>query len=245
MEVIRNCSHYSFVQTSVDLDSRAAPVKIIKTTFTEEGVRSLKRERDGLTWYEKKLGVTPGVVISFDDRNDTFARLELVYKDGRLGDPGLSISKNYNKIHNALAYYMGVFRIDGGSFSHGDYSIGNILFNEDDVAWILDWEDFSDKLPRELDIVYCVVEACYFCYKRQRGLSSADIDKAIDLLKYGIKGMNMPCDNIVKAPASYARKLFFDNRPLFGRQAMKYPVVNCSDSEISALDSLFLKRIKR
>ena len=243
MEIIRNCSHYSSTQTALVLDDRARPVSIIKTAFTEEGVRSLIRERDGITWYEKRLGMAPHAVISSDNHNNTFSRLELAYKDGCLGNISRSVSENYNKIHNALTHYLDIFRKDGDRFNHGDYSIDNILFRNNDVVWILDWDKFNDKLPREFDIVYCVVEACYFCYKRRKVLSRGDVDKAIDLLKYGVKNLDMPYDQIIKAPANYVRKLFLDNKSVFGRQFMKYPLVNCRDEDILAIDTVFSKKV--
>jgi len=236
MEIIRNCSHYSSIQTAVDLDRNAVPVRVVKTAFTEDGARAIRKEHEGILWYERRLNSAPGAVISLVNYKHTFSRLELAYRNGRPGDLTLSLAKNYKKIYNALNHSIEVFRKEDSPYNHGDYSIDNILFNEDDVVWILDWENFNDKLPREFDIVY-------FCYKRKNMLMANDVDAAINLLKYGIGRLNMPYDQIVRKPASYMRKLFLDNKSIFNSQIMKYPLVNCPYEDILALDAIFNKRV--
>ncbi|MDP3791581.1 MAG: hypothetical protein Q8R38_06030 [Candidatus Omnitrophota bacterium] len=244
MELIRNCSHDSSVQVAVDLDERAVPVGIVKTAFNADGARSIKREHDGLTWYGQRLNLACNPVLSFRAYKDTFFQLRLSYKDGIPGDLGLPITKNYRKIRNALSHYMDIFRIDDTNFSHGDYSIDNILFMDDGVAWVMDWENFNDKLPLEFDIIYCIIEACYFCYKRRGVFTVGDADAAIDLIKYGVGKLDMACGQILGSPAAYIRKLFMENRAVFGPQIMKYPMMNCPHGDIMAIDAFFGKRMK-
>jgi len=55
--------------------------------------------------------------------------------------------------------------------------------------------------------------------------------------------LGVPFEQIVKAPASYMRKLFLNNSSVFGQQIKKYPLVNCPPDDIFKLDSLFLKAV--
>jgi hypothetical protein len=241
MEIIRNCLHYGSTQIAVDLDENAVPTGVVKTAFNEAGAGSLKREFEGISWYDRNTSS----IISFKTYNNTFSQLKLAYKKGCVGNLKLPLARNCKKIHNALSYYIDIFRKDSSSFSHGDYSIDNILFSEDEVVWILDWEDFNEKLPREFDVIYCVMEACYFCYKRQNALTAQDVDMAVDLIKYAIERLNMPSLQIVKRPAAYIRELFLNNNSVFGPQIIKYPLMNCPHEDILALDAAFYKRTGR
>ncbi len=243
MEIIRNCSHYSSIQVAVKLDQKAMPVRVVKTAFNRDGALTIRNEHDGISWYEKRLNSASTAIVSLENYKNTYSRLEFVYKNGRLGNLTLPLARNYKKIYNALCHYIDIFTTGDRHFSHGDYSIDNILFDGDDVVWILDWENFNDKLPQEFDIVYCVMEASYFCYKRHGILKNSDINAAIDLFKYGLGELKMPYQQIIRAPASYMRKLFLDNKAVFGQQIKKYPLVNCPEKDILTLDGFYTKNV--
>lgn len=223
----------------MELDDESVPAKVVKTAFDEEGALSLKREHEGITWYDSRIKPETPTVISFSDYNDRSCRLESKYRKGNCGDLKLPVSKNYKKIYNALNHYLEVFRKEGALFSHGDYSIDNILFDKDEVTWILDWENFNKDLPCDFDAIYCVMEALYFNYKMRSKLTRNDVFAATKLLKYGIDRLCMPDKGIVNRPASYIRRLFLEHKDVFSGQIMKYPFMNCSPDDILALDAIF------
>lgn len=241
MEIIRNCSHYSSIQVAVKLDQKAIPVRIVKSAFNQDGANAIRNEQEGILWYEKQLNSVSTAIVSLENYKNTYARLELEYKNGRPGELIIPLSRNYKKIYNALKYYFSIFNAGKSRFIHGDYSIDNVLFDGDDVVWILDWESFNDKLPREFDIVYCITEAIYFCYRKYGTLKKGDVNAAIELFKFGLGGLKIPYEQIIRGPASYMRKLFQDNKDVFGPQIKKYPIVNCTEKNILAIDKIFVK----
>ncbi len=243
MEIIRNCSHYSSIQVAVKLDQKALPVRVVKTAFNQDGAMAIRNEQAGILWYEKQLNSVSPAIVSLENYKNTYSRLELEYKNGRPGDLAISLSRNYKKLYNALKYYLSIFTPGKDRFSHGDYSIDNILFDGDEVVWILDWESFNDKLPQEFDIVYCIIEASYFCYKKHGILKENEVNAAIELFKFGIGELKMPYEQIIRAPASYMRKLFQDNKDVFGSQIKKYPIAKCTEKDILTLDEFYAKDI--
>jgi len=244
MEIIRNCSHYSSIQVAVKLNQKDLPVRVIKSAFNQDGANTIRNEKAGILWYEKRLNSVLSAVVSLENYKNTYSRLELIYKNGSSGDLTLSLSRNYQKLYNALKYHIKIFAAGENRFSHGDYSIDNILFDGDEVTWILDWESFNDKLPREFDIVYCIIEASYFCYKKYGTLKRKDVDAAIELFKFGFGELKIPYERIIQAPASYMRKLFQDNEEVFGSQIKKYPIANCMQNDILSLDNFYAKNIR-
>ena len=124
-------------------------------------------------------------------------------------------------------------------YSHGDYTLENILFNnKDEVVRVIDWEHFSKELPQEFDLLNCVLENCIFIYRRSPKLLVRDIDIAKTLL---LKVAELTGISHIKfkKPASYFRNLCLRYKHVFDAQIMKYPFVVCSLKDIDILDSFF------
>lgn len=241
MEIIRNCLHYSTTCVALELNDQAAPTSIVKASFDSEGAKSIAIERDGIIWYESQLKLDTSSIISFVNRGDLFARLELIYKDGICGDLGLTVEKNYVKILNALKYHIEIFEKRFAVFSHGDYSIENVIYDRDDVVWLVDWENFTKALPKGFDLIYCIMEACFFCLKKHGRLTRNDINAAMGLFRYVENNSEIGLPDL-RSPASYIRKLFLDNKTAFGWQLKKYPFFNSCQEEVDLLDSYFKSR---
>jgi len=234
MELIRNCVHFSLTHVAVDFDTN--PAKVIKTAFNKEGAQSIKNEYKGIVWYCCQRNISPESIITFFQYNNDFARLEVIYKDGECGKLGLPIKKNFLKVLNAIRHYNKVFGNAGFDFQHGDYSIENIIFNNEQVSWVLDWENFSNALPKEFDLLYCIMEVCFFRYKRIRGFLRNDIKAAAALFKSVSEYIKLP-NKFVCEPAAYIRNICVNNKHVFGIQTMKYPFINCSLKDIKQIDS--------
>lgn len=233
MEIIRNCSHLGDTCTALVIDGRGRPSRLVKTAFTAAGSRDLGRENEAVSWYDGRRQV-PSAAVSFEQR-PAWGRLELRYERGDCGDLGLSVAANRKKILSALRHHVSVF--DGTPYSHGDYSIENIVYAGDMPARVLDWEAFNRELPPDFDMVYCVLEACFFCLKRRHRLSSGDIQAAGELLRF-VKDHARGGLNDGVAPAAYIARLFTAHKTVFGGQYAKYPFLTCPAEDITKLDGL-------
>ncbi len=240
MELIRNCAHHSSTHVAVYLGMAGKPSRVVKTAFNEEGAKAVKNEHEGLLWYHRRISTGAGSAVNFFEHGSGFARLETGYVNGECGRLGLSIEDNLLRIFRAIDYHIGLFGPDGFRFQHGDYSIENIIFDNDRVAWISDWENFTDLLPKEFDLVYCVMEACFFRYKRRGKLSGHDVRAARELLEYISGRIGLPA-RCLERPAEYMRDACLNNNNALGSQAMKYPFVNCSPEDIKKIDMSFAK----
>lgn len=238
MEIIRNCSHYGSTITAIRLDDMNKAFRITKMAFNEDGASSIMREYDGINWYEKKLNVDNSAIVSFTHRGKAYASLELAYKDGQCGDLSKSVEENHASIKNALKHHVDIFETSDPCFNHGDYSFENVVFDKDDVLWVIDWEHFTDLLPKGFDLAYCIMEACYFCLKRRGRLTKKDIAAAKDLIDYAETKSGMKLID-KKNPATLIRNLIADNQAVFGRQVHKYPFFNSSQKDIYLLDKIF------
>lgn len=239
MEIIRNCSHYGSTIAAISLDNNRRASRMAKVAFNEDGARAITREYDGIVWYEKQLNTKASAIVSFLCRSNSFASLELAYKDGQCGDLSRSVEENHVRIKNALKHHMDIFEKNGSGFNHGDYSFENVLFDGDGVSWIIDWEHFTDLLPGGFDLVYCIMEACYFCLKRRGRLTGKDVVAAKDLLDYAERQSGIRLID-QKQPATFLKKLISDNRSVFGQQVHKYPFFNSCPEDIETLDKIFL-----
>jgi len=241
MEIIRNCTHYSSTMTAIDYDAFAKPSKVVKVSFDEDGARALRNEYEGIKWYARQLSVDPASVASIVGYTQSYVRLELVYKHGELGDPYKSIKENYKKVLSAIDYNLKVFGKSGPRFSHGDYSLSNMIFRNDEVIWVIDWEQFNQSLPPEFDILNCIMEACYFNYMKRKKLKSDEVVFFRNLLNHASSIIGLP-ESCLTAPANYFSNLCLNNAQVLGSQAMKFPFVNHDPNDIKNIDSYFGQR---
>ncbi|MCJ7473006.1 MAG: hypothetical protein MUP02_09405, partial [Actinobacteria bacterium] len=173
------------------------------------------------------------------ENNIRTAVLEMVFSEGKPGDIRSELRKNFIKLNNAIDYYNDVLDMIDTEYSHGDYTLENILFNsKDEVARIIDWEHFNNELPREFDLLHCVMENCFFVYKKNPELLKKDMEIAKGLLFKVAKLTSIP-DIGLKKPASYFRELCLNHKNVFDNQIMKYPYVACPLEDIKILDSFF------
>jgi len=236
MELIRNCAHFSSTCVAVSCGKYGKPAKVIKTAFNKEGAQNIKNEHKGIIWYCRQRNIDPGTFISSFQYGNSFARLEFAYKNGGNGNLDLAIEKNFTKLRNAIDHYVEIFGKPGFNFQHGDYSIGNIVFDNEQILWVLDWENFSDMLTPEIDLLCCIMEPCFFRYQKKKGLSKSDVKTMMELFKYVSNHIELS-DEFIRRPALYIRDIRLKNKQIFGTQIMKYPFVNCSLKDILQIDS--------
>lgn len=237
MELIRNCVHHSSTYVFLKRNEYSIPEKIIKTSLTRDGYVDILREYQGLCWYCSQLSKDPDEVVVLK-QNNNYSIIEIKFFPGDVGLYNTSLSNNYNKIYNAIIYYLDIFRNKNNHWSHGDYSINNIVFENDQIKWLIDWESFNEKLPLWFDCLNCILEAVYFRYKKAHKLSDSDLICAKNLLS--LLSVFFPIKEIFsEKPASIFRRYYgVYKADVFFNQIDKYPFINAKDEDISKLDNL-------
>jgi hypothetical protein len=239
MELISNCAHFGSTYTAF-VTSAHRPVRVVKASFEREGIESLRNEIRGLRWYAGHTGIDPDSVGSLHMYENRYAKVTLPFHEGACGNPYLPVKSNYTKIVNAIRYYKNLFGKDDYTFSHGDYSLVNMVFRQDEIRWLIDWEHFNDQLPREFDVMNCILEVCYYNFMKTKHLSREDIRLLKKLLvlasdELGFRDLNL------ETPARELYTIADAHRGVFGRQINKYVLTGCPPEDIGRIDQLFQK----
>ena len=199
----------------------------------------IQREFNGICWYAGTLGRKRNEFIYKYENNINVTGLEMGFSEGKYGDIRSALRKNINKLNNTINYYNDVLSMIDTEYSHGDYTLENILFNsKDEIVKVIDWEHFNNELPKEFDLLHCVMENCFFVYKKNPEFLKKDIEIAKNLLFKVAKLVGIP-DTGLKKQSSYFRKLCLNYKNVFDTQIMKYPYVACPLEDIKTLDLFF------
>jgi hypothetical protein len=232
MEIIRNCWHHSSIYTGIEY-AGGQPRHIVKTSFSPDGVRDIVNEARGLVCYAGRLATDPESLFTLCHQGAGYARMKIKYFEGTPAKLGRSLIDDERKLANAIHYWFEHFAASG--FSHGDYSIDNILYDKDKVVWITDWEHFTNQLPPWFDTLYCLVEACFFRYRRQGGLPVGEIQVYRRYRDEIAQYFDLTADVTAK-PSQTLRDQFLTHSTVFGRQLEKYPFVNSDRAMLVKLD---------
>lgn len=236
INIIRNCLHSNNTLIGVLLEESNLPVQIIKKTFSKDGVHRLKREIEGLHFFcnRVKQDFTKEVIKS--QLFESYGFLLLKYHQGSTGDFYAPLHSNQKKFENIIDFYINNFRNSDVNYSHGDFSLGNIIFTGDQVKWIIDWENFNTFMPKEFDLIYCITENCLFRHYKKK-LTPQDISTYHQLLKSLSKHMVIS-EDIRKRPASWCRQVVQEYIKQTSIDHSKCPFIASSDAHIKELDNL-------
>ncbi len=239
LNIIRNCSHYGYVVTGILLNDQGGQESVIRKTFVEDGVKSIQREVEGLSWYCKRLGVNIEKEVLLLETSKSYAQLRLPFHKGAIGNYYLALDKNYSRFINLIDYYEKVFLKEESFFSHGDFSLGNIIFNGNDVQWIIDWENVNDVMSVEYDLVYSITENCLFRLYLNKGMSKNEV-KLFHQLMDRVQSKMIVDKEALKKPASWCRNVVLQYMEKTGVRHDKCPFVAVNGSLIEKLDKLLM-----
>lgn len=234
MDLLRNCIHNSHVLTGLILD-HGRPVRVVKKAFDKVGSRQLETERRGLEWYCARAGITPDRWLSDHLQTGNAATLSYGYVNGQVGNCHAGLKRNAARIRKSIDYYLKTFRSTGERWSHGDFSLGNIVFADDQVARIIDWENFNDVMEPEYDLVYLVTELVLFSFAKAKGRGVPDGSLHKTFMSELDASLGV-CQAAGKAPASWCRAQAMAYGRAKGVDHNKCPFVAASDEAIDALD---------
>lgn len=237
-DLIRNCAHYSTHQTLIDQSAGASQSRTIKTTFSRDGVAGIQAEYDGLTWYASRLGRDISEMVLQFRMTPGYARLETRYVDGTVIGMPTNPDELPKKIDAALEYYIKYIWDGPDTPSHGDFSLSNHVFNDDDdVIQIIDWEHFNHTLPPQYDPLYMIVEPFLFWHVNDKTPSARSITRAQRYIARLHENIVLDASTMSK-PAYWLSDTADTHRTVWGHQAGKVPLLNAPITSIIAVDKL-------
>ena len=237
--IIRNCIHSNDVYIGIRTDGNSKPISVVRKSFSRKGVARIHRELEGLKYYCDRRGLAENSQILDFNCQLSYGYLELTYHDGTVGDYFQSLVRNKLKILNVFDHYIKLKK-EGAEFtSHGDLSLGNVVFNGDEVEWIIDWENSSSLVPFEYDLVYLLAQNCFFL-KYSNNLSSTDLDMFQELLQVLRDRLDVPAE-AVDSPSLWCRDIGLEYIEKSGIENSKCPFISTPESELAELDALLTR----
>ena len=233
--IVRNCSHFTNVQTgivSVDGDFKLT----IKKAFTSAGCSSLQDEYKGAKSFCIHLKVEPSTYIKKFINNNKYSELHLEYIKGAIGNCHAGLPNNYSHLLALIRYYQKNMVNDDLNFSHGDLSVSNIIFLNDEVNWIIDWENYNVLLPIYYDLIYCITELVLFSYvKNRKKIDSETISQYWGLFTKIDNIFDLPIE-IRSSPAFWLRSMVSEYVNSGNKGLQKCPFIQNSSETIVELD---------
>jgi len=229
MILVRNCPHNNGVYTLINEDSGI----ISKSSYSTDGIIRIRNEYAGYEWYFKQYHILNNSQLElFETKNGMYSRLQVKFFPGYAGEPYKDIGYNREYILRAVNAYKEVWPTTKGRLSpvHGDFSLGNIIFNEDSLT-IIDWEHFQlSAAPWGFDLVNLFYESIFFSFNNRNTLRDSDcqvfvvVRKIIsDLLSHERSAFKCSLDEITE--------FISFNVDIWGDLVNKLPVVKFSKEQ--------------
>lgn len=228
MILVRNCPHNNGIYTFIDENQCV----VIKSSYSDDGVIRLRSEYAGYEWYFKQKNIFNNSTLSLNENdNKLYSRLHVKLFNGTEGECYKSISYNKKHLLMAINKYKEVWPENKGKLFplHGDFSLGNLLFNGQSLT-IIDWEHFQlDVAPWGFDLVNMLYESVFFSFNGKSSLNSNDsrvfleIRKTISDLFGHHKYFNCTLDDLTGFIST--------NLSIWGELVNKLPVMKFSEAQ--------------
>ncbi len=202
---------------------------IRKSSSTLSGIINLRREKEGIDWYNSQKNSDKIQIIEFQIF-EKYGYLKFMCTKGYYPLKSYSYKKNFEVIELCLEHYMQVWGPIIEKFPllslypfHGDLSLsGNILIKGVDLL-IVDWEHYCfNGAPIGTDLVYLMLEALYFEYEESgkiSGDSMRHVNKMIlEMLKKKILSPFFCKGYVFKSLLQFIR----NNKLIWGNQYNKF-----------------------
>ena len=160
MILINNSPHENGVYTFIDREAEL----IVKSSFTIEGIDRLKREFSGYEWYFKMTNHSDKEMLGISPNSSNYyTKIYINCFPGKVGDSNRFINDNKLLLRKGIDHYVSTWPANRSNPAplHGDFSIGNLIFNEESVT-IIDWEHFAlNAAPWGFDLVNMLYESLF------------------------------------------------------------------------------------
>jgi len=214
---------------------------IIKSSFLDVGIKRLSKEYAGYKWYLNRANLSATTKLSLStNMKSSYSRLIVSCFPGVSGHHNLPLHINRDKLLIVIDTYNKIWGEGGAMFSpfHGDLSLGNILFNGNDIV-IIDWEHFQiNAAPWGFDLVNMLYESTQMSIDNKGYLSTQDIKvfvevkKNISLLLKARKGFDCSINSLIA--------FYNANHLLWDGSVNKFPVMNIMNVQLERIRQLDL-----
>jgi hypothetical protein len=235
IKLLRNCSHGGEIATYLVQNEKSK--KIMKASTTRNGIMDLRAEVAGWNWYQQIRYPeikTPICRVVMEKHN--YLKIEIDYIEGKQGEHRKGLVYNRDVIKKVVRHYCDVWPVSQNGMAplHGDFSLENIIFNENGMN-IFDWEHFAfDAAPWGFDPIYLLFEALWYSFDGKKRLKKKEIlivSECIQLLK----DQHLSKD-IADHPLSFLISFIYDNGHLWRTQVDKFPVLCFTKEQVCFID---------
>ena len=180
MILVRNCPHNNGIYTLINEDRGI----VSKSSYSNDGIIRLRNECSGYEWYFKQNHMLNDSHLElFESKNGMYSRLHVKLFSGYAGKYFKNIAYNKEYILRAVNTYKVVWIKSKSRLSpiHGDFSLGNLIFNDNSLT-IIDWEHFQlDVAPWGFDLVNLLYESVFFSFNNKNTLRDIDCQVFVEV----------------------------------------------------------------
>jgi len=249
IELIRNCSHGSEIATYL-VSKDGFGKHIIKVAATPTGIKNLRCEIEGWSWYQKIRYQQnhDSICRIMRDKND-YLKIQIEFIDGIKADYAKGLEKNADMVKKVFEHYCNIFPYHSNGLSpfHGDFSLDNVIFNSNGV-YIIDWEHFNPGgAPWGFDALYLLFETLYFGMRNRKRPSRDEINVIADSIDF-LNADNRLERKIIERPLKFTKSFINDNPGLWGEQLAafpdKLPILAFTHDRITLIDDMIFSKLK-
>ncbi len=230
MILVRNCPHNNGIYTLIN-EVRGV---VSKSSYSDDGIIRLRNEYAGYEWYFKQKHILNDSQLElYETKNGMYSRLHVKFFSGYAGECYKNIGYNREHILRAINAYKDVWPTSEGRLSplHGDFSLGNLIFN-DDLLTIIDWEHFQlNVAPWGFDLVNLFYESIFFSFNNKNTLIDSDCQVFVEVRKIISELLN-PEDSF-RCTLDDLTGFISDNVSIWGKLVNKLPVMKFSRAQLN------------
>jgi hypothetical protein len=232
--LIRANANESGVYLSLIYDEEQKPIFIKKSASSAKSIRKLKNEIRGATWYQTNSDINQiSKIIELPNYYSIFFH----FFNGKKANfrDGYWLNRSY--IEKALQGYCEIWSklSQHENVIHGDYSIDNLIFTENELI-IIDWEHFTNiNLPKGFDALNLIYEQIYILSLKNMVCSNV-ILHANEMLER-LKVRHCLDKIFFNSPLHTMQQYFLDNSYIWGKQLSKLPIMKFNKAECNILDN--------
>jgi hypothetical protein len=238
IELIRNCSHKSEVFLYLSSEN-GVPRWIIKVAITPEGIKNLKSDLAGATWYANLLGGSPDKLPQVMLETPHCLKIRIPFIQGEMASYFLGITKTKPAISQVIQHYLEIWPYSPNKLSplHGDLSLGNAILSPDGVH-LFDWEHFNPEAAFwGFDAMYLLMECLYYSVRKHHAILPQDIAAIAGWISTLNSHHALPAE-LLDAPLHFTNAFIQENDSLWAGQASKLPIALFTPEETQRIDQL-------